>query len=180
MIQARAGLDEELRAHRDELDRPSASVAPQSHLSTGHASPRTDEQQRRTRFLRLWAALSTPLLLAAVPVILLARPLAWTTTVVALALLFAGVEAFARRRLLSFMGSLGLLLAAVAVVVATVELSQQLWALAVSIVFVAAAVLLLIGNVGDLAHGWRRGGAIGEAPEGLDPAGDGAESRYGR
>ncbi len=166
-IAERASVDEELRAHRDELRRPSAPVAPQAHLSK-QTSPRTEEQNRRARFLRVWAALSTPLLLATIPVILLARPLAWTTTVIAVALLFAGVEAFARRRILSFMGSLALLLATVAIFVAIVELSQQYWAYAISLVFAVAAILLLAGNLGDVAHGWRRGAAIGDDPDERD------------
>jgi hypothetical protein len=172
MIAERAGIDEELHAHRDELRRPSPPVAPQAHLGVRHSSPRTEEQQRRTRFLRMWAALSTPLLLATIPVILLAQPLTWGTTVIALALLFAGVEAFARRRLLSFMGSVALLVAAVAIVVAVVGLSHRVWALAISLVFAVAALLLLVGNLGDLAYGWRRGGAIGDGPDESDPRGE--------
>jgi hypothetical protein len=160
VIAERAGIAEELRAHRDELSRPSAPVAPQAHLSAQH-SPRTEEQQRRMRFLRVWAAVSTPLLLASIPVILLARPLGWGTALVVLVLLFAGGEAFARRRLLSFVASVGLLLATAAVVVGLVELSQQHWALAISLVFALAAGLLLVGNLGDLAHGWRQNVSAG-------------------
>jgi peptidoglycan/LPS O-acetylase OafA/YrhL len=148
-----------LYAHLDELRRPSPPAAPQAHLSGRHL-PRTAEQQRRSRFLRVWAAVSTPLLLASVPVILLARPLAWGTTLVALALLFGGFEAFARRRLLSFVASTALLLGTAAACVAIVVLSQQYWALAISVAFALAALMLLLGNVGDLAHGWRRGGPL--------------------
>src|SRR5204862_2333710 len=43
-IADRAGLEEELRAHRDALRRPAAPPDPQSHLSAPHL-PRTAEQQ---------------------------------------------------------------------------------------------------------------------------------------
>jgi hypothetical protein len=162
-IADRASLVEELRAHRDSLLRPAAPPPPQAHLRTQHL-PHTEEQRRRTRFLRAWAALSTPLLLASVPVILLARPLAWSTMLAVEALLFTGVEAFARRRLVSFAGSVALLLAVAAAFVAIIELSQQYWAWAISAVFAIAALVLLFGNLGDLGHGWRRGGSMGEDP----------------
>ncbi len=160
-IAARAAMAEELRAHRDELQAPSEAIPPQAHLS-GQFRPRTEEQQRRTRFLRTWAAISTPLVLSAVPVILLARPLAWSATLAGLAVLFAGMEAFARRRLLSFMASTVMVLAVAGVLVALVELAQQHWKVVISAAFAAAALVLLIGNLGDLTHGWRRGVSLRE------------------
>jgi hypothetical protein len=172
-IADRAALAEEVRAHLAELHRPAAAPEPQAHMRTRQL-PRTEEQQRRTRFLRVWAAISTPLLLASVPVILLARPLAWGTTLAALALVFAGAEAFARRRLLSFVASSALLLAIAAIIVAIVELSQQYWAVAVSLVFAVAAGVLLVGNLGDLTHGWRRGVTVGEETGEREEAGGGA------
>jgi hypothetical protein len=162
-IADRASLAEELRAHRDALLRPAAPPPPQAHLRTQHL-PRTEEQRRRTRFLRAWAALSTPLLLASVPVILLARPVAWGPMLAGEALLFTGVEAFARRRLVSFAGSVAILLAVAAAFLAIVELSQKYWAWAISAVFAIAALVLLVGNLGDVRHGWRRGGSMGEDP----------------
>jgi predicted lysophospholipase L1 biosynthesis ABC-type transport system permease subunit len=116
-----------------------------------------------------------PLLLSAVPVILLARPLAWGATLGALALLFAGMEAFARRGLLSFMASTAMVLAAVAALVALIELAQQYWKVTLSAVFAAAAFLLLVGNVGDLTHGWRRSVSLSEEDRDQVPRDD-AES----
>jgi hypothetical protein len=163
-VARRAALAEELHVHVDELRGPSPPPAPQAHLTARHL-PRTAEQQRRTRFLRIWAAVSTPLLLACVPVILLARPLTWGTTLVALALLFGGFEAVARRRLLSFVASAGLVVGTAAIFVVIVLLSRRHWALAISLVFSLAALVLLIGNVGDLTHGWRPGGSMAEPTE---------------
>jgi hypothetical protein len=159
-IADRAELAEELHVHREALRRPAPASAPQAHLRS-QQSRRTEQQERRTRLLRAWAAVSTPLLLASVPVILLARPLAWASTLATLAVLFAGAEAFARRRLLSFVASAALLLGGIAILLALVELTQRHWAVAVSLVFGIAALLLLIGNLGDLTHAWRRGMPVG-------------------
>ncbi len=169
-IADRARLADELRLHVDTLHRPLATEDPQAHINKPHR-PYSEEQQRRTRFLRFWAAISTPLLLGLVPVILLARPLTWITTLVALAMLFIGVEALARRRFLSFIASTLLLVATVAAVVVFVRLGHQYWKYALSALFGAAALALLIGNVGDLRHGWRRGGAIGNERDLQDPDG---------
>jgi hypothetical protein len=160
-ILERANAADELRTHRDTLSRPVPAPGPQAHLGE-HQGPRSIEQERRQRFLRLWAAISTPLLLGLVPVILLAQPLAWITTLIALAVLFLGVEAFARGRFLSFLASTLLLIAIVVVVVVFVELFRRHWQLAVSAVFGAAALVLLIGNVGDVSYGWRRGGRVSD------------------
>ncbi|MBV9192771.1 MAG: hypothetical protein JO168_01415 [Solirubrobacterales bacterium] len=164
-IAERARLSEELRAHVDTLGGPLPTVEPQAHIKRRHG-PRTDAQERRTRVLRVWAALSTPMLLALVPVVLLARPLAWATTVAAAALLFIGMEAFARRRFLSFVASTILLAATVFAVLVFVRLGHQYWRYALGAVFGVAALALLIGNLGDLRHGWRRGGAMGDGPDG--------------
>lgn len=169
-IAGRARLADELGLHRDTLHRPLAREDPQAHIKTPQG-PHTEGQQRRTRFLRFWAAISTPLLLGLVPVILLAQPLAWITTLVALAVLFVGVEAFARRRFLSFVASTLLLAATIAAVVMFARLGHEYWKYALSALFGAAALALLIGNVGDLSHGWRRGGVIGNDPDPHDADG---------
>ena len=160
-IAERTSLTEELRIHRDTLSQPLPALSPQAHITKRHG-PRTEAQQRRTRILRAWAALSTPLLLALVPVVLLAQPLTWLTTIIAAALLFIGMEAFARRRFLSFVASTLLLAATFVVVVLFVRLGHQYWRYALATVFGIAALAVLIGNLGDLGHGWRRGGAVDE------------------
>ncbi len=159
-IAERTHLAEQLRAHRDTLARPPGPEDPQAHIKTPHA-PRGAEHGRN-RLLRIWAVISTPLLLALVPVALSARPATWITTIVVTAVLFLGVEAFARRRFLSFLGSALLLLAIIALTALIVELVRQHWRIALSVIFGGAALTLLAGNLGDLRHGWRRGGALDE------------------
>jgi hypothetical protein len=157
-IAARTRAAEERRTHLATLSRPLPPEPPQAHIRTPHG-PRSEEQERRTRFLRLWSVISTPLLLASVIVVLIARPVAWIATVAVLGGMFIGVEAFARRRFLSFVASTLLLAAAIVVCVGFFVLFHQHWQIAVSAVFGAAALALLIGNLGDVRHGWRRGGA---------------------
>ncbi|MBV8998152.1 MAG: hypothetical protein JO304_03770 [Solirubrobacterales bacterium] len=148
-IATRTDLAEERRAHLATLAQPTPPETPQAHLRRAHL-PYVEAQERRTRFLRLWAAVSTPLLLGSIIVVLLASPLAFIATIAALILLFAGVEAIARRRLLSFVASILLLLATVALVVGIVLLLLKHWRTAVAIIVGIAAVTLLIGNVQDL------------------------------
>jgi hypothetical protein len=108
------------------------------------------------RFLRLWSVVSAPLLLVSVIVVLNARPLTWIATISALAGLFMGVEAFARRRFASFLASALLLVVAIALGAGFVLLFHGHWRIAVSAVIGVAALALLVGNVGDLRHRWRR------------------------
>jgi hypothetical protein len=174
-IAARASAAEQLDIHLDTLRAPPGSDDPRAHLAHAHGL-RTQHQQRRWRFLRLWAAVSAPLLLALVPVILLAESLAVISSIVVFGYAFLAAEAFARRRLVSLLASTLLILAIVAVVLFLVDVIPQYWKIGVSALFSVAALALLAGNLGDLRRGWRRGGAIhpspsAEAPEGSSPDG---------
>jgi energy-converting hydrogenase Eha subunit C len=155
LIAARTRAAEERRAHLATLSHGIRPEPAQAHFRAPHG-PRSDEQERRTRFLRLWGIVSTPLLLASVIVILVARPLAWITTIALLGVSFVGVEAFARRRFLSFLASLLLLAASLVLVVGFLVLFHKHWRIALSVIFGVAALALLIGNLGDVRHGWRR------------------------
>src|ERR1700680_1352997 len=98
------------------------------------------------RFLTLWAAVSTPLLLGSVIVLLIGSPLAWIIEIAVLVSGFIGGEAIARRRLLSFLGSTILLAGALALGVGFVLLLLKHWRTALSLVVGAAALALLFGN----------------------------------
>jgi hypothetical protein len=148
-LATRAELAEERRAHLATLAEPVPAEAPQAHLKRAH-QPYVRAQERRTRFLALWATVSTPLLLGSIIVVLLVSPLAFITTIGALILLFAGVEAIARRRLLSFLASTVLLLATAALVVGLILLFLKHWRTAISVVVGIAALALLAGNLQDL------------------------------
>jgi hypothetical protein len=62
------------------------------------------------------------------PLLMIAQPLTWITSILAVVILFAAIEAFARRRFLSFISSALLLGAAVALCVGFVTLVRQYWA----------------------------------------------------
>jgi hypothetical protein len=148
-IARRTALAEERRAHLATIANPPPPEPPQAHIRRSHR-PHTEEQERRTRFLKVWAALSTPLLLASVIVVLLISPLAFVVTVAALFLIFSGVEAIARRRLLSFLASTTLLLVGLAVVVGLILLFLKHWRTAIAILVGVAAVALLAANLQEL------------------------------
>jgi len=157
-IGERARLADERRSHLDSLERPPAPEPPDAHIANRHG-PRAEDETRRLRFLRVWAVISTPLLLASPIVVLIARPLTWISTIAALVAVFLGAEAIARHRFLSFLASAVLIAGGLAVALELVLLIQHNWRIVVSAVLGAAALALLIGNLGDLRHGWLPGPA---------------------
>lgn len=148
-IATRTSLSEERRAHLATLSEPMAPEPAQAHIRKAHR-PHINEQERRTRFLNLWAALSTPLLLGSIVVVLIASPLAFLTTIAVVLLLFTGVEAIARRRLLSFIASTVLLLASVGLIVLVVWLLLRHWRTAIALIVGMAAVAILIENLQEM------------------------------
>jgi energy-coupling factor transporter transmembrane protein EcfT len=82
--------------------------------------------------------------------VLLATPLAFISTIAALVVVFAGVESIARRRLLSFIGSVLLLVVTVALIVGFVLLFSRHWRTAISVLVGVAALALLAGNLQDM------------------------------
>ena len=162
-IAARTRLADERHSYADSVRHPSVEP-PQAHLTAPHG-PRTEEERRRVRFLRLWAVISTPLLLAAPIVVLIASPLAWIPTIAALAGLFLGAESIARHRFISFLGSVLLVVGVLAALGGLVFLVRNYWQIALSAILGAAALAVLIGNLGDLRHGWMRGPPAQEEEE---------------
>jgi hypothetical protein len=151
----RAAIVAELEAHRDFLDRPHVAEAPDAHLREVHL-PDAVEQDRHTAFLRIWAAISIPVLILGIAV-LLVRPSpllfsGFTTFLVA----FAAVEAVARRRLRLFL----LLGAAVALwIFAVAGLVFSLlrnWQPALAVLLALTALVLLVVNMGELRGPSRR------------------------
>ena len=147
----RARLATEVEVHRDHLAHPVAE-APDAHLrAVAPASPRGTV--RRPRFLTVWAAVSTPLLVLTIVVLLTAPPLAFVTSAAVFAGLFLGVEAAARGRLLAFLGGLaltGLTLGAVTLLV--VGLLRN-WQAVLAVLLTLAAVALFAVNLRELRRG---------------------------
>ena len=145
-IAVRTRIAEEHRVHLATLSRPFSADPPQAHMHKPHR-PYGSDQQRRTRFLELWAVISVPLLLSCIAVALTASPLALVTTILIFAAVFMGIEAIARRRFVSFLARLLLLLAGVGLSGALVLLFLAHWRLAVSVLIGVAALMLLLGNL---------------------------------
>ena len=152
LIAARTAKVEERRVHLTTLSRGLPPDPPQAHIRKSHR-PYLDEQERRTRFLKVWAATSTPLLLSSFILVLLVSPLAWFIDLGVLACVFLGFEAIARRRFLSFLASLALLAAVVAVGGGLIVLFLRHWRIALSLLIGAAAAALLIANLRALRRG---------------------------
>jgi hypothetical protein len=63
---------------------------------------------------------------------------------------------------LSFLASTLLVVATIFVIELFIHLGHQYWKYVLAAVFGVAALALMIGNVGDLTHGWQGGGSISE------------------
>ena len=127
------------RSRQNPLSRTSSAHTSRAHRVSGapHAVPRD------------WQRSATPLLLASTALLLIVSPLAFLTTIVVLVLLFTGVEAIARRRLLSFLASTALVLVVVVASVAVILLFLTHWRIAVSLLVGSASLMLLVGNLRD-------------------------------
>lgn len=146
---ARAQLADELAVHREQLAHP-ARPAGEARLTPQSPNLRP---LGRPRMLRTWAALSTPLLIVTVVVLLLGPPLAFLTSLTLVVLLLFGVEAAARGRLLRFFVGLALLGVTVVVVAGLVIGLVQNWRIVLAVLLSLLAVVLAVVNVGELRRG---------------------------
>ena len=144
-IAQRTRLAEERRAHVASLSEGLTPELPQAHVIRPHRP--YPEEGARNRFLKVWAGLSTPLLLSAVVVALVSSPFGVIIDVGVLTLLFIGVEAIAQRRFLSFLASTLLLVAVVATGAGLVWLFLNYWRIALAVVIGVAALALLVANL---------------------------------
>ncbi len=142
----RTRLSDELALCREHLARPEPPP-PDAHLLPGAATARP---QGRPRMLRLWGAVSTPLLVLTVVVLLLGPPLAFLTSLVLVIVLFLGVEAAARGRLIAFLA--GLLATAVTATLGVVLVLAllQSWRVVLAALLLLLAGVLLVVNVREL------------------------------
>ncbi len=129
-----------------DAQRPLPPEPPRAHIRRPHR-PYAEPQQRRTRFLRFWAVISTPLLLGSTIVLLIGSPLAWIVEIAILICVFVGVEAIARRRFLSLVASVILLVGSLALGAGLVLLFLKHWRTALAVLVGVAALALLLGNL---------------------------------
>jgi hypothetical protein len=150
-IRRRTELAEERTAHERTLADPPAPERPQAHLREPHV-PYTPSRGPRTRFLHVWAAVSTPLFMLAIAGIFVVPHEPVAVLLAAVILFFVTLEAWARRKLLAFTTVL-LTLAAGLAVAAAIGLGVIYggrYVLLVPMVFVAG--FLLVVNLRELLH----------------------------
>ncbi|GAB2522191.1 hypothetical protein [Nocardiopsis aegyptia] len=123
---------------------------PTAHLRAPHL-PYASGEQRTTRFLHLWVALSTPLLLVslALPLFLLDR--AFTLyAMLGVVVAFAAVDSIARRKFLQFLTGLAVLAVVIGLIVGVVAAFIADWRIAISVPIAIVVVVLFVVNVRDL------------------------------
>src|SRR5690606_6870031 len=125
-------------------------LPPQAHLRSPHL-PYASGKQRTTRFLHVWATLSTPLLLIALgTVMVLLRGSLALLAALGVVVLFATFDALARRRFLSFLVRPAPVDVAVGLVSAVIAAFLVNWRITVLVPMALAVVSLLYINPRDL------------------------------
>lgn len=151
LITERSALIEERRLHEVTLDGEPPKTDPHAHLIRAHG-PYEPRVRGRQRFLTIWAAISAPLLIASL-ILVVMNPVAGTVATFALiTLVFGAVEAWARGRLFALVvvlfGAIFLL------IVGTIFVGLLIvnWRLAIVVLLALLAVALLVSNVRELVR----------------------------
>ncbi|MCP2168290.1 ATP synthase subunit B family protein [Goodfellowiella coeruleoviolacea] len=145
----RTRLAEERAAHRESLRDPLPPDPPQAHLRDPHL-PYRSTQRGRVGFLRVWAALSIPLFILTMAALTSVPVHIGLPAFAAVLLAFTTVEALARRKLLAFLASLGMLVGALLVLIGLLFLLVHFRRLALVGLLGIGATALLVANVRDL------------------------------
>jgi hypothetical protein len=149
LVAERVRLTEEIDVQTDRLARPRPPGPPDAHLNRPHL-PYVVPADFRSRFLRIWAALSIPVLIAGLGALLywphLSTLLWFTVGLVA----FAVVESVARRRSIEFAASLAGLAITALVVTGVVIALLSGWKIVLAGSLALAALILLVVNVREL------------------------------
>ncbi len=146
----RALTFDECEAHHRALatDAP-LEAGPKDHLRSPHL-PYASGEQPTTRFVHVWASLSTPLLLLALGATLLVPDWYRLLAMIGVVLLFAMVDAFARRKLLLFLTVLATIVVVVTVLAAIITAFMIQWRIALLVPLVVVVAVLLVVNIRDL------------------------------
>lgn len=140
---------DELRRLRAATGEEPADPGPHAHLRV-RPLPLPTEAASRRRFLRVWATVSTPLLIALVGFMVISRGWALLTLGGFGLLAVFALEAIARRRLVAFVLTVAALFAATSIALAVVTGLFASWRITVGIVVFAAAAGVLVANVREL------------------------------
>jgi hypothetical protein len=149
LVAERVRLLEEIDVQADRLAGPRPPGPPDAHLHQPHL-PYVVHADFRSRFLRVWAALSIPVLIGGLGALLFWPHLSTLLWFALGLLLFALVEAVARRRSIEFAASMaGLALSALVITGGVIALLSG-WKIVLAGSLALAALVLLVVNVREL------------------------------
>ncbi|MEY9858791.1 hypothetical protein ABH935_004414 [Catenulispora sp. GAS73] len=151
LIRERTAMAEERTVHLAVLERGGPPPQdPQAHVTRSHKPYVPGDRKHHGILLQIWAAVSVPLLfLAVATVLLLPDDRQKIPTLLGILVIFAALEALARRRLLTTAVSLAVILVAAGVVISVLEWTARHARDGFLVAMGVAALLLLLVNVRD-------------------------------
>ncbi len=152
LVARRSALVEERAAHAAYLAGPRDPGPPGAHLRHPHL-PYAAHTDLRSRFLRVWAAVSTPVLVLGLGGLLVRPSVPVLAGFLTFLVVFGVVEAIGRRRVLAFATVLGALALWVAAVAGLILALLSSWHLVLAGLLAALALVLLVVNVRELRSG---------------------------
>ena len=124
--------------------------SPTGHLKAPHM-PYASGEQRTTRFLHLWVALSTPLLLGSLALTLFLLEGQWTLwAMLGVVLVFAAIDSIVRRKFVQYLTGVAFVALVSGVLLGIVMAFIADWRIAITAPIALIVVLLLVVNVRDL------------------------------
>lgn len=149
LVAERVRLTEEIDVQADRLAGPRPPGPPDAHLRRPHM-PYVVPADLRSRFLRVWAALSIPVLIGGLGALLFWPHLSTLLWFAVGLVLFAVVEAVARRRSIEFAATMaGLAITALVITSGVIALLSG-WKIVLAGSLALAALVLLVVNVREL------------------------------
>ncbi|WP_181779518.1 hypothetical protein [Pseudonocardia pini] len=149
LVAERVRLTEEIDVQADRLAGPRPAGPPDAHLHRPHL-PYVVPADFRSRFLRVWAALSIPVLIGGLGALLFWPQLSTLLWFAIGLVAFAVVESVARRRSIEFAASLAGLAITALVVTGVVVALLSGWKIVTAGALALAALILLVVNVREL------------------------------
>ncbi|MDA2805018.1 cation:proton antiporter [Nocardiopsis suaedae] len=153
LYRERVLIRDEMEEHQEALasDTPLA-MGPTEHLRAPHM-PFSSGGQRPSRFLNIWATLSTPLLIIALGASLyFLRGSDVMPAMIGIVFIFATIDAFARRKLWSFLTGVAILALVAAVIAGIIVAFVLNWRIAVLVPTGIVVAILLFVNIRDLVR----------------------------
>ena len=151
LIRERTAMAEERAVHVNVLKSGGPPLQdPQAHVTRPHKPYEPGDRKHHGIVLQIWAAVSVPLLfLAVATVLLLPDDREKIPTLLAILVIFAALEALARRRLLTTAVSLAVILVGAGVVISALEWTARHARDGFLVAMGLAALVLLLVNVRD-------------------------------